>query len=191
MRTMNKKSKDYFEEILSDVKPLIKKNIKNSKFKKLKEETEKFLRKTPKEEDKKEHKIDKEKKGVKFIKKTTINQPQEDKETLKKIKKGKIKINKKIDLHGLTVVEAQKRFNEEIDYCYNNSKRLIIFITGKGAINRSTKNNQNKLYFGKIRSQIRNWVFSNLNKEKILLFSEASPAHGGAGSFYIYLRKKF
>ena len=83
MRTMNKKSKDYFEEILSDVKPLIKKNIKNSKFKKLKEETEKFLRKTPKEEDKKEHKIDKEKKGVKFIKKTTINQPQEDKETLK------------------------------------------------------------------------------------------------------------
>ena len=191
MRTMNKKSKDYFEEILSDVKPLIKKNIKNSKFKKLKEETEKFLRKTPKEEDKKEHNIDKEKKGVKFIKKTTINQPQEDKETLKKIKKGKIKINKKIDLHGLTVAEAQKRFNEEIDYCYNNSKRLIIFITGKGAINRSTKNNQNKLYFGKIRSQIRNWVFSNLNKEKILLFSEASPAHGGAGSFYIYLRNKF
>ena len=188
---MNKKSKDYFEEILSDVKPLIKKNIKNSKFKKLKEETEKFLRKTPKEEDKKEHNIDKEKKGVKFIKKTTINQPQEDKEKLKKIKKGKIKINKKIDLHGLTVAEAQKRFNEEIDYCYNNSKRLIIFITGKGAINRSTKNNQNKLYFGKIRSQIRNWVFSNLNKEKILLFSEASPAHGGAGSFYIYLRKKF
>ena len=67
---------------------------------------------------------------------------------------------------------------------------MIIFITGKGSINRSSKKNENKLYFGKIRSQIKNWAFSNLNKEKILFFSEASSAHGGAGSYYIYLRKK-
>ena len=50
----------------------------------------------------------------------------------KRLKKGKIPINKKIDFHGLRLEQAKKIFFEIIHECYYSNKRCLLFVTGKG-----------------------------------------------------------
>jgi DNA-nicking Smr family endonuclease len=65
------------------------------------------------------------------IKNTTLN---------KKLKKGKIPIDKKIDFHGMSVFEAETLFSEIVINCYENHFRCLLFVTGKGVLK---KNNEN------------------------------------------------
>ena len=82
------------------------------------------------------------------LKKTNLN---------KKLKKGKIPINKRIDLHGFSLIEAEKKFTDTVRNCYENNQRCILFITGKG-INKNLKSEDlNKLYYGKIRRSFFSW----------------------------------
>ena len=84
-------------------------------------------------------------KNIKLTKKTIKNQPTkvlsnnkkteyktEPQTTNKKLRRGKINIDKKVDFHGNTLAEAEIIFNQTVIDSYNNSKRCILFITGKG-----------------------------------------------------------
>ena len=192
---MIKKNKSFFEKILDDVKPLKKRNKRVSKHtKKIEsdvffENKYNFKNQTTKKTnlfsaEAKEYRLEKKQKEIK-----TKNLIENSLKFVKKIKKGNVKINKKIDLHGLSLLDAQLKFNREIEVCFNSSKRCILFITGKGIKPIDSNRTDIKLYYGKIRSQIKNWAYSPRNKEKILFFSQARPEHGGAGSYYVYLRK--
>lgn len=184
---MIKKNKDYFENILSDVIPLKKRktqlNIKkiqkntSSKFETQKKQEETILEYQIKKISKKSQ----EKKHIIETSETTFS---------KKLKKGKIKIDKKIDLHGYTVYEAENIFDIKIQELYNQEKRCILFITGKGLKSKKNENTKEGLYFGKIRASIHNWARKDSNQQKILYFMQAHSSHGGEGSFYVYLRKK-
>ena len=88
------------------------------------------------------------------------------------------KINVRIDIND----------NQNIIKCFFSDQRCLLFITGKGLSTNLRKKN-NKLFFGKLRASIRDWVYNKGNQEKILYFAQAHDKHGGQGSFYIYLRK--
>ena len=60
---------------------------------------------------------------IKKIEKTSVN---------RKLKRGKILPDKKIDFHGMFLLDAEELFNETVVNCYNNNQRCILFITGKG-----------------------------------------------------------
>ena len=49
----------------------------------------------------------------------------------KKLKKGSVSIDRKVDFHGLTIEEAKIKFFETIDSCIFTNKRCILFVTGK------------------------------------------------------------
>ena len=108
----------------------------------------------------------------------------------KKLKKGKIPINKKIDFHGCGLEEAKEIFLNTIDDCFLKNHRCILFITGKGASKRNVDNNkENKLYYGQIRSDFINCTAHSSVQSKILNIQQASFEHGGDGAFFVYLRK--
>ena len=106
----------------------------------------------------------------------------------KKLKKGKVSIDKIIDFHGLSIVDAKRIFIKTIDNCFYSNKRCILFITGKGI---KHKNNQErgKLFHGKIREQFQTWVHEKAVVTRILSIAPAGPLHGGDGAFFVYLRK--
>ncbi len=110
----------------------------------------------------------------------------------KNIKKGVLKIDKKIDFHGKSLDEAERDFSNTVTECFNNGQRCLLFVTGKGLFKsrNSETANQPKLYHGVIRSEFINWAKSNKYSKYILSFEQASIEHGGDGAFYIYLRKK-
>jgi len=107
----------------------------------------------------------------------------------KKLKGGKIQINKNIDLHGHTLEEAKNKFIDVITDCYEKQLRCILFITGKGLKKNLDLYTDNKLYYGKIRNNFMDWVADDRVSSKILTVQQANIRHGADGAFYVYLRK--
>ena len=113
----------------------------------------------------------------------------------KDLKKGRIKIDRKLDLHGFNLVDAHTKFKVEIIKAYNNNKRCLLVITGKGAhINKQHKEQSDshkpKLFYGKIKNAITTWIKESNLKNYILTYQDAGIEHGGDGAIFIYLRKK-
>tara|TARA_B100001540_G_scaffold239441_1_gene214019 strand:- start:304 stop:852 length:549 start_codon:yes stop_codon:yes gene_type:complete len=109
----------------------------------------------------------------------------------KNIKKNILKIDKKIDFHGRSLLEAEEIFSSTIVECFNKNKRCLLFVTGKGIFKKKDYDysNKPKLYHGVIRAAFFNWVKSKNYSKHILAFEQASIEHGGDGAFYVYLRK--
>ena len=123
-------------------------------------------------------------------KKQNVLMQNENKQTNKKLKKGRIQIDKKIDLHGLTIEEARAAFINSIEICFNQNKRCILYITGKGLKNLNPENHIQKLYYGKIRQNFKYWIKDEKVFNKILNVTSADQKHGGEGAFFVYLRKR-
>ena len=110
----------------------------------------------------------------------------------KELKRGKINIDRRIDLHGYSLVEAHEKFISEVKKNYNKNKRCILIITGKG-VHKKIENEQDtnpKLFYGKIKNSIINWINEDDLKKYILTYQDAGFEHGGDGALFVYLRKK-
>ena len=148
------------------------------------------------------------KKNVKLDKKTNIKNT--NKETItehkvsssefklsfgevnKELKRGKINIDRRIDLHGYGLVEAHEKFISEVKKNYNKNKRCLLIITGKG-VHKKIQNEQDtnpKLFYGKIKNSIINWINEDHLKQYILTYQDAGFEHGGDGALFVYLRKR-
>ena len=176
---------DFFLKQMKGVVP-IKKNNKIEK--KITEPKTKNFKETKRTE----NNFIKNKPAEKVLKKQKSNYDLHDIDIKKNIKNGSLVIDKKIDFHGKTLLEAEEEFSTTIINCYRGGLRCLLFITGKG-VYKSLKNNENnkpKLYHGVIRAALINWVKSKKFSKYILSYNIASIAHGGDGAFYVYLRKK-
>ncbi len=108
----------------------------------------------------------------------------------KNLKRGKIKIDRKIDLHGHSLIDAYHIFKKEIKKTYEKNKRCILIITGKGLKpNRNESGQKPKLFHGKIKNSIMSWIKEDDLKDYILTYQDAGFEHGGDGAIFIYLRK--
>jgi len=183
---MRNKDKEAFLKSITGTKPILKKN--NIKKSVLKDEnlntenikTKKIIIKNlvePKIITTEPKKINKNK-----IEITKIN---------KKLKKGKIPPDKKIDFHGMSLIEAEELLCNTVISCYNTNKRCILFVTGKGVNKKETDyRNETRLYYGKIRSTFSSWIRKPEIEKYILGVEQASMEFGADGAFFVYLRKK-
>ncbi len=110
----------------------------------------------------------------------------------KDLKRGRIKIDRRVDLHGYSLLEAHEIFKKEIIKTYNNNKRCLLIITGKGLHIKKNieEENEPRLFYGKIKSSIRSWAEDQDLKNYILTYQDAGIEHGGDGAVFVYLRKK-
>ncbi len=113
----------------------------------------------------------------------------------KDLKRGKINIDRRLDLHGYSLQDAKERFTNEVVKAYNNNKRCLLVVTGKGInLNKFNHNLEDedrpKLYYGKIKNSITTWIHEESLQKYILTYQNASVEQGGDGALYVYLRKK-
>ena len=110
----------------------------------------------------------------------------------KDLKKGRVQIDRRLDLHGYTLLEAYERFKKEVIKTYNNNKRCILVVTGKGVrpSKVNSKEEEPKLFYGKIKNSIISWINEETLKNYILTYQSAGINHGGEGAIFVYLRKK-
>tara|TARA_B100001564_G_scaffold353024_1_gene361364 strand:+ start:592 stop:1131 length:540 start_codon:yes stop_codon:yes gene_type:complete len=109
----------------------------------------------------------------------------------KELKRGKVKIDRKLDLHGFSLVEAHQKFKNEVIKNYSKNKRCLLVITGKGVYKKTEKEEGKppRLFYGKIKNSILNWIKEDDIQKYILTYQDAGIEHGGDGAVFIYLRK--
>ncbi len=118
---------------------------------------------------------------------SNLNLNQLEKNTLKKIKKGKIKIESILDLHGCTLTESKKKVANFIFESHENNKRLLLIITGKGK--KKSPDNSWGENLGKLKKTVPLWLNSDQLSQYILWYDVATPQNGGEGALMVYLRK--
>jgi len=98
-----------------------------------------------------------------------------------KFKKGKIRPERTIDLHGFTQFRAHSYINEELLKCYKSNMRSILIITGKKFGKMGAE--------GVLKREVPKWLNLSPLKEVILMTSWATPRDGGDGALYVLLRR--
>ena len=108
-----------------------------------------------------------------------------------KFSKKKILKIKHIDLHGFTLEQANKTIEKFIDDCYQNSVSKIIVVTGKGLHSNVEKDPYVSKDLSILKYSVPEYIENNSElMKKIIEIKDAEIEDGGAGAFYIFLRKK-
>lgn len=110
-----------------------------------------------------------------------------DRRTAEKLRKGEFKIERRLDLHGLTEKEAFEAVGNFIRNAYLQNLRCVLVITGKG-LNRDTDDWYTRK--GILREAVPAWFNTLELRPLILAVCHATQEDGGAGALYVLLRRK-
>ena len=98
-----------------------------------------------------------------------------DGRTQRRLSRGDVSIDRRLDLHGHTAAGAEiklQRFIKDASYA---GCRCVLVITGKGA--------------GVLKGHVPGWLKRPPLTGLVLALAEAHPADGGSGAFYVLLRR--
>jgi len=104
-----------------------------------------------------------------------------DRRSSERLRRGRMPIDGRLDLHGLTQLEASERLAEFIAGGETAGKRCLLVITGKGLARDGG---------GILREQVPRWLNQPPNRARVLAFDYAQPQHGGMGALYVLLRRR-
>jgi DNA-nicking Smr family endonuclease len=112
--------------------------------------------------------------------------PNMDKKNFQRLVRGKLEIDGRLDLHGLTQEQAKIMLRSKLMQAHERGKRLILVITGKGKQHTDEFNRQ---VVGVLRQNLPIWLRQAPLSSIVLEVTAAQARHGGDGAFYIYLRR--
>jgi DNA-nicking Smr family endonuclease len=103
-----------------------------------------------------------------------------DTPTRNKLSKGRLPIEGRVDLHGLTQREAHALLLSFLHRAYADGMRYVLVITGKGSSFGSD---------GVLRRAVPEWLATQSFRSLISSHDSAARHHGGSGAIYIRLRR--
>lgn len=109
-----------------------------------------------------------------------------DKKNFQRLVRGKLDIDGRLDLHGLTQEQAKIMLRAKIMQAHDAGKRLILVITGKG---KHRTDEFNRSVVGVLRQNVPMWLRQPPLNSVVLEVTTAQQRHGGDGAFYVYLRR--
>jgi DNA-nicking Smr family endonuclease len=111
----------------------------------------------------------------------------------KKIRAGRLEIERRIDLHGLRQSEAHSRLRRFLMDCHYQGVRHVLVITGKGAPRRHRSGSEYDDWSspepGVLRRQVPHWLSEPDLRPIVVSFTTAAAQHGGDGALYVHLRR--
>ena len=120
--------------------------------------------------------------------KTTANSPNMDGRNFDRLKKGKMAVDGRIDLHGMTLAEANPALTGFVQSAHMAGKRLLLVITGKGR----SFDGEGLMTArrGILNHQVPLWLQNHPLAPLVLQVTQAHGKHGGSGAYYVYLRRR-
>ena len=111
-----------------------------------------------------------------------------DSKTYKKLSRGRLKPEARIDLHGMTLATAQPALNRFILDSHAAGRRLVLVITGKGrtGVDQGGPIPERR---GILRHQVPQWLALPPLNTAVLQVTKAHISHGGDGAYYVYLKR--
>ena len=112
--------------------------------------------------------------------------PKEEDEPWDNIKFNKVK---KLDLHGFSLNDANRKVEEFLIESFNKGYRKILIITGKGSRSKINENPYVSEKFGVLKNSIPELMKNDKNlNEKIIKIETANNKDGGDGAIYVFLK---
>ena len=99
-----------------------------------------------------------------------------DGRTQRRLFRGDVPVDRRLDLHGLTAARAESRLAQFIETAARDGCRCVLVITGKGA--------------GILRGLVPDWLKRQPLSPHVLALAKARPHDGGSGALYVLLRRK-
>ncbi|MDJ0684154.1 MAG: Smr/MutS family protein [Alphaproteobacteria bacterium] len=99
-----------------------------------------------------------------------------DKRTAGRLKRGKLPIEARFDLHGHTQQTGERALKSFIARSYERELRCVLVITGKGS--------------GVLQAAAPRWLNQADIRSKIVSIQHAQPRDGGTGALYVLLKRK-
>lgn len=96
----------------------------------------------------------------------------------RRIRRGRVDLHGRIDLHGHTQASADRALSSYISSARAAGSRTVLVITGKGRGGE-----------GVLRRNFLYWLDSPVARSLVSGWAPAHPKHGGAGAFYVFLRR--
>lgn len=121
-----------------------------------------------------------------------------DRKTGQKVKRGQLKPEAQLDLHGFRRSDAHGALDLFIARCYDQGKKMVLVITGKGASPYSAPKQrrhrtENDFEFrdrGVLKTKVPLWLETPTMRSMVHSVQEAHPRHGGSGALYVFIRQK-
>lgn len=104
-----------------------------------------------------------------------------DRPTHRKISKGRVDIEARIDLHGLTQNDAYELLYGFLLSAHARGLKHVMVITGKGRSFGSE---------GVLKQAVPHWFSTPLFRLLVSAYEDAAHHHGGHGALYVRLRKQ-
>ena len=108
-----------------------------------------------------------------------------DREVGRALSKGKRAPEASLDLHGMTLVAAEKTVSRFLSESSGQNLRLVLIVTGKGP-----RLEGGRVFGGRIRAEFPGWLERADNRAVVAGVRAAHPRHGGSGAFYVLLRRR-
>ena len=97
----------------------------------------------------------------------------------------------KLDLHGLSLSEANKEVEKFILKSFKKGVKKILIVTGKGLHSKSYDNPYVSEKFSILKNSVPDYIYSDKNlANKINKIIPASIKDGGGGAINVFLKKK-
>jgi len=107
-----------------------------------------------------------------------FSRPGIQKQMIRKLRRGQVKIEDELDLHGLSVEMARTTLTDFLADCHSHSYRCVRIIHGKGIGSESKK--------PVIKNKVNNWL---RQRDDVMAFCSALQADGGTGAVYCLLKR--
>lgn len=111
-------------------------------------------------------------------------------EPLASRRRERIKIEARIDLHGLTQDAAHSALSRFLAACQAKDLRLVLVITGKGLEENENPGHWAAPRSGVLRRLVPEWLRTGTLARIVGEVRTAGPRHGGEGALYVRLKKK-
>ena len=119
-----------------------------------------------------------------------------DKAMKRKLGRGQVEIDARLDLHGKTQAAAHQVLRSFLLNAQARHHRTVLIITGKGdqGIARHTLHSFDVIHTpertGVLMRCVPQWLSEPDLREVIIGYQPAHPRHGGGGALYVRLRRK-
>jgi DNA-nicking Smr family endonuclease len=103
-----------------------------------------------------------------------------DRRSAERLKRGQLRPEARLDLHGMTQEEAHRALEGFLTSAQESGKRAVLVITGKGSGGGR----------GVLRDAVPRWLGEAPNRGRVLATATAQPKDGGSGALYVLLRRR-
>ncbi|WP_420430225.1 Smr/MutS family protein [Hyphobacterium sp.] len=113
--------------------------------------------------------------------------PPQDRSAERRLRRGRIEVDARIDLHGMTQAAARTALGHFLHGARSRGFRCVLVITGKGK-SPSRARQDHESAPGILKRRFPGWLAEPELRHLITGYAGAHRRHGGDGAFYVLIR---